>query len=207
MSHSRLSSPAITIENFTLQDGVPPKNIHSALELFWKAFGRKLKIPLGSPEKGMEFLHESMSDRSIVSAIDRNGELLGIATYKSYNPNSLPRDLKHLFATYGKISGLLRGLLLSQLDHQPEAGEMMIESICVDEKARNHGVGRALLGYVKEQAIKQGMKSVILDVIKKNESAHRLYSRLGYHDVRQHSVGFLSPIFGFKESIRMSLSL
>lgn len=204
---SSAPSPLAKIENFTLQDGVPPDNIPSALQLFWQAFERKLKIPLGPPEKGQEFLRHSMGDRSIVSAIRKDGKLLGVATYKSYRPNSLTQDLKHLFATYGKVSGLFRGLLLSQLDQQPATDEMMVESICVDEKARSHGIGHALLGYIKEQATRQGMKRITLDVITKNERAHRLYSRLGYRDIRHHSVGLLSPIFGFKESIRMGLSL
>ncbi|MFT8736387.1 MAG: GNAT family N-acetyltransferase [Zymomonas mobilis] len=207
MSHSTPRPPLSPIKDFKIQDGVPSENMDSAYLLFWKTFARKLKIPLGSQEKAMDFLRRSISSRSIVSATSRSGQLLGVATYKGYNPNALNEELKHLFATYGKIGGILRGILLSQLDHQPKAGQMMVESICVDESARSQGVGRSLLGYIKEQALRQGVEMVILDVIKKNERAHRLYARLGYRDLKRHSVGILAPIFGFKDSIRMGLRL
>lgn len=207
MSHSTPRPPLSPMKDFIIQAGIPPENMDSAYLLFWKTFARKLKIPLGSQEKAIDFLRRSISSRSIVSATSLKGELLGIAIYKGYNPNSLNQDLKHLFATYGKIGGVLRGVLLSRLDHQPKTGQIMVESICVDQAARSQGVGRSLLGYIKEQALRQGMEMVILDVIKKNERAHRLYASLGYCDLKQHSVGILAPIFGFRDSIRMGLRL
>lgn len=57
--------------------------------------------------------------------------------------------------------------------------ELYIDDLCIDEKARGLGVGRALYEYVKKFAKDRGYYRVTLHVWDLNENARGFYDKLG----------------------------
>lgn len=58
---------------------------------------------------------------------------------------------------------------------------LRVEEICVDERFRRQGVGRALIQAVREEAQALGCPRVVLDVWSFNEEAMRFYQSMGFH--------------------------
>ncbi len=56
---------------------------------------------------------------------------------------------------------------------------LYIDDLCVDERARGKGVGRALYDYVKDYARSIGCYNLTLNVWARNEAALRFYRGLG----------------------------
>ena len=56
---------------------------------------------------------------------------------------------------------------------------LYIDDICVDEKCRGTGVGKALYSYVREWAKEQGYTRITLDVWSCNPSAMQFYIAMG----------------------------
>ena len=60
-----------------------------------------------------------------------------------------------------------------------EHGTLYIDDICVDEKARGQGAGRALFEAIKAYAAEKGCYNVTLNVWTCNPGAMAFYTRLG----------------------------
>ena len=57
--------------------------------------------------------------------------------------------------------------------------------LVVDPECRRQGVGRALMGAVKEWAKSRNAEFIELGVLAQNEGAIRLYENLGFRDSRK----------------------
>lgn len=77
------------------------------------------------------------------------------------------------------------GYVFTQLQEQPFSTNMVqfksifIDDLCVDSAARSHGVGRALLDFVKEEGKRLGCYEITLNVWAGNDSAIRFYEKNG----------------------------
>ena len=58
---------------------------------------------------------------------------------------------------------------------------MVIHTFLVHPDFRRSGAGKLLMDFAEVQALKEGKKTIRLDVYEKNEPAVRLYERQGYH--------------------------
>ena len=58
--------------------------------------------------------------------------------------------------------------------------EIIIDALGVKEEYRNQGIGRKLLEFIKEYAIKHGYTNLKLTVNEENENAIHLYEKLGF---------------------------
>lgn len=79
---------------------------------------------------------------------------------------------------------------------------MVIHTFLVHPDCRQEGLGRRLLTFAEEQAVKEGKKAIRLDVYEKNAPAIRLYERLGYRFVETVDMGLGSlglPLFRLYE--------
>ena len=190
---------------FTIVRGIPPELLSPALSLFWKAFSRKLRFTLGSEEKAIRFFERCVVSEQAICVIDSAGQLAGFAALKSDGHSFVNPTLATFRDEYGMLGGVIRALIMSQLDSKPTANDIMIESICVNESVRGMGIGQMLLSYIKDLACKQG-KNVILDVIADNTGARRLYERIGFYEIGRKSFIFSAPLFGFRHAIRMKFN-
>jgi ribosomal protein S18 acetylase RimI-like enzyme len=59
-------------------------------------------------------------------------------------------------------------------------GDCLVEDVFVDESARGHGVGRALLEKATERALERGCRRMELDVNEENTAALALYRSFGF---------------------------
>lgn len=62
------------------------------------------------------------------------------------------------------------------------AGEGHVTNVAVHPDYRERGIGKSLLQAVEEVATARGHRRMTLEVRVSNESAHRLYCKLGYVD-------------------------
>ena len=189
----------------SLVSGLPAEQRRAALDLFWSAFSRKLRFSLGPEERALRILARGIDPESTLCAIDAAGKLVGFAAIKSAARGFLNLTLTHFYQEYGIASGLLRALIMKQLDYKPADHELMIESLCVNETARGRGIGQMLLSHMQHAASQQN-KQLILDVIADNSGARRLYAHRGFYETGRKNIGFLAPLFGFREVIRMQFT-
>ncbi len=190
----------------TVRRGLCETHRSAAAALYWAAFGAKLARPLGPSSSGIAFLRKTLDGRFAITAV-REGELLGIAGFKTAEGTLIAGEFKDLVATYGRFSAVWRAAILMLLDRTPEAGVLTMDGIAVAPSARGRGVGTRLLGAIGEEAIAQGATSVRLDVIDTNPRAQALYVRNGFVAGKTQHLGPLAPLFGFSSALTMRKSV
>jgi len=106
--------------------------------------------------------------------------------------------IKAIFGFYGFLTGLrvmTRGLRFERIVAPPGKGILCLHNLGVKEQVRGNGYGRQLIAYFLEQAKKQDVTAVGLDVAETNPRAKALYQRLGF-EVKCAREGNLANKFG-----------
>lgn len=75
------------------------------------------------------------------------------------------------------------------LDKEAEMNDFYLDTLCVDPDFQGKGIGSALIQYVEGYARHKGYPRVSLVVENENEGANRLYSRLGYKEMKTITIG------------------
>ncbi|MGE7186969.1 GNAT family N-acetyltransferase [Peribacillus sp. NPDC006672] len=70
------------------------------------------------------------------------------------------------------------------LDKEAEMKDFYLDTVSVDPNFQGKGIGSALIQYVEGYAKQKGYPRVSLVVENENEGANRLYSRLGYKEIK-----------------------
>ena len=106
-------------------------------------------------------------------ALTAHNEIAGICV--SYDGAKLPK-LRQAF-----IEGALKafGRNYADMDDETSAGELYIDSLCVDKKFRGKGIATLLLEATIEKGRKMNLPTGLL-VDTGNPSAERLYHRVGF---------------------------
>ncbi|MCW1930816.1 GNAT family N-acetyltransferase [Pararhodobacter zhoushanensis] len=183
--------------------GIPPDQIDTAAALYWQAFGGKLGRLMRPEEKALRFFAQVIVPAFAISAVDADGQLLGLAGFKTDAGGLVAGGLADLARVYGWPGALWRGPLLALLERELEPGVLQMDGICVSAQARGQGVGTALLAAIKERAAQRGDRVVRLDVINTNPRAEALYRREGFAPVSRESLGPFRWLFGFSSALRM----
>ncbi len=189
--------------DFSIERGVRAAHLAPAASLFWGAFGAKLGFALGPDRKAEAFLHRVMDPAYAVSAVDREGALLGVAGFKTPEGGFVGGEWADLVAIYGRISATWRAGTLSILERDCVPGILLMDGIFVTPAARGRGVGSSLLEAVVAEAVRRDLAAVRLDVIDTNPRARALYERRGFRAVDETRLGLLRHIFGFSSSAEM----
>lgn len=88
---------------------------------------------------------------------------------------------------YGPTLRLLlvvaRSMIATYQRTLPDA--VFLHSVVVDEGQRGQGVGRQLMNALEAQALAEGYRSSLLQVLAANQPARRLYTQLGYQPIWQ----------------------
>ena len=192
---------------FKVQNGFEPEHKEQAIRLFWDAFKGKLHPVMKPEEKALNFLRLVADSNHAISAVNDEGELLGIAGYKTRNGSFIGGDLKEICSIYGPMSGTVRGIIMSFLERPLQPGTLLMDGIFVSKQARGQGIGSALLSALKSQAQSEGFKQVRLDVIDTNPRARALYERHGFIAGKITNLGPLRYIFGFQSATTMVCEL
>ena len=187
----------------TLQTGLPDHLRPQAARLYWQAFGGKLGLVLGPEPRAMAYLCRVIRTDQAVAAISPDGQLLGIAGFKTPDGSFASGRPEDLTAIYGLIGGWWRRLVLGLLSDGVDNNRFLLDGICVDASARSLGLGSALLQAICDEGRRRGYKAVRLEVIDSNWRAIALYKRLGFTVTATQSIGLLRLIFGFNAALTM----
>ncbi|MCP4762975.1 MAG: GNAT family N-acetyltransferase [archaeon] len=126
------------------------------------------------------FGKNSFSGRYIVK---KNG-ISAAAVHVSYKELKIYDEIqqwnimKKILGFWGSIRAVILDYWLFSEDIPEDT--LHIDSICVDEKFRNQGIGKEVLAFIDNLAIEMGFKKVRLEVIGKNIGAKELYEREGF---------------------------
>ena len=112
----------------------------------------------------------------------------------SYIKNSIiDKDILVLSA---ELDGKIAGYVVVYFNTYPEEyfkfhKRGFIGSIGVDENCRGHGVGKALLNGVESELKKRNILIIEIDVYSFNQTAEKLYDKLGYKDIKHYKRKFI----------------
>ncbi|MEJ6394092.1 GNAT family N-acetyltransferase [Gymnodinialimonas sp. 2305UL16-5] len=186
-----------------LRAGFPEDQRDKAAALYWEAFGGKLGKLLGPAPRALAFLAPVLNPDFALSVTDANGQLLGLAGFKTEDGALIGGDLQDLAQIHGWPGTLWRAPLLSLLERQVEPEILLMDGICVAPEARGRGLGSMLLEAICAEAARRDLRAVRLDVIDTNPRARQLYERKGFLAKGVERLGPLSWLFGFSSATRM----
>lgn len=186
-----------------IEAGFRPAHKAQVARLFWQAFQGKLAGVLGPTPRALTFLEATLTPEHAICALDDSGGLLGVVGFKTAQGGLVDAAWSDMRHHYGLLGGIWRSLLLNTLERPLAEGQLLMDGIFVDARARGQGVGRALLDAVCQTAQARGCAEVRLDVIDTNPRARALYEREGFMAQGQEHTGPLRPVFGFSSATRM----
>ncbi len=124
---------------------------------------------------------------------------------KEFTEPKLENDITYLndcikddnsFVLKATVANKPVGYIITHINTYPEqhfkyTKKGLIGSIGVDENYRGQGIGTALIKAAEEELKKQGITVMEINVYSFNESAEKLYERLGYKDKSHRRIKFL----------------
>ena len=189
--------------SYAINQGFEPEQSTKIACLFWQAFGGKLAITLGPEEKALGFLRKVVSPDYAYTAVSTDGEVLGVAGFKTAAGAFIGGGMSDLLQTYGIWGAFWGAAFLLLLERPVEDGTLLMDGIFVSEGARGLGVGSALLNAIKNEAKARDCSKVRLDVIDSNPRAQALYERQGFMAGETVDIGPLKFLFGFQKVTTM----
>lgn len=187
----------------TLRHGLPPALLPDAAQLYWQAFGGKLGQVMGPEPRALRYFERVIQPGFAIVALNNNGNLLGMAGYKTPAGSFSGGNGADLRAIYGVLGAAWRIPLLWFLGRDVDNDRFLLDGICVSRDARGMGIGSALMDAICAEAIARGYGAVRLDVIDTNWRAKALYERLGFVVEKTTSIGILQLAFGFRSATTM----
>lgn len=188
---------------FTVEHGFAADQRHAVARLFWQGFGGKLGRVMGPEARAVAFVESLLDPAFGLSAVGEDGELLGIAGFKTADGSFVGGSLADMAKVYGWLGGLWRGVLLELLERDPAPDVLLMDGVVVRADARGMGVGSALLDGIVAEAARRGLSGVRLDVIDSNPRARALYERKGFRATGTSHLGPLRHVFGFEAATTM----
>ncbi|MGC3939172.1 GNAT family N-acetyltransferase [Roseobacter sp. EG26] len=188
---------------YSISTGFTPDERATVAALYWQAFGFKLGRVLGPEEKALAFLCDVLDPEFALVARDTEGQLLGIAGFKTSKGALVGGEYDDLRKIFGAWGGLWRGLILSVIERDLAPDIFLMDGICVKSEARGLGVGSALLEAIKQKAMELEKTGVRLDVIDSNPRARALYVRQGFEPQKTEQTGPFRYIFRFESATQM----
>lgn len=183
--------------------GLPEHLRAQAAALYWQAFGSKLGRVLGPDDRAIAFLQRVMRADHCICAISDDGQLLGIAGFKSPHGSFAGGSGQDLRVIYGRIGAAWRQGLLGMLQSEIDNDRFLVDGICVARDQRGRGIGGALVAALISQARDRGYPAIRLEVIDTNIRARALYERMGFAPWRSEAIGPLRHVFGFSRAVTM----
>ncbi len=191
------------MNGITLQLGLHDRHRPQAARLYWQAFGGKLGLVMGPEPRAMHFLQRVIRADQVITALGPEGQLLGIAGFKTSKGGFASGQAEDLRAVYGAFGAWWRKTVLGWLSDEIDNDHFLLDGLCVDAPARGQGLGAALLNAICAEAQLRGYSAVRLDVADSNWRAIALYRRLGFEVTGRQNIGSLRLIFSFSSALIM----
>lgn len=181
----------------TIHKGLLQSQRTEAAALYWEAFGGKLGTVLGPSNKALGFLEAVIRADHCYVAQSPEGQLLGLAGFKSPSGSFAGGSIHDMSRVYGWWGAQWRSLALWSLSRETDNNRFLIDGISVTRHARGIGIGTALLAALYAEAEQRGYDAIRLDVIDSNWRAKALYERENFIPIRTQGIGPLRHLFGF----------
>ncbi|MEH7385177.1 GNAT family N-acetyltransferase [Bacillus sp. JJ1521] len=96
------------------------------------------------------------------------------------------------------------------LDQEADEGDFYIDTVCVDDRFRGHGIGTMLLKEAEKLALQKGYSRVTLNVARDNPLAKKLYNQIGYQEekviqINKHPYDYMVKTFELENNSRREL--
>lgn len=189
--------------SISIRPGFDERHRGEVASLFWGAFQGKLSRSLGPDHKALDFITGALRPEFAFSALDGDGQLMGVAGIKTEKGGLVGGTFSDLRAVYGLWGAVWRGVLLEQFERPLADGVLQMDGIFVHPDARGRGIGGELLKAVIWTAEMNRYSQVRLDVIDSNPRARALYERMGFEASGELTTGVLAPLMGFKRATTM----
>lgn len=190
-----------------VRNGLPDHLRPQAAALYWQAFGSKLTRVLGPEPLALAFLQRVIRGDHCLYVLGAEGDLIGIAGFKSPMGSFASGEAHDMRAVYGRVGAAWRAGALRLLQSEVDNDRFLVDGICVARPHRGRGVGSALLDGLMAEARFRGYGAIRLEVIDTNIRARALYERMGFAAWRHESLGPLRHIFGFSRATTMIRAL
>lgn len=199
----RPSDPAAPPAGVRYAPGLPETLREDAARLYWQAFGAKLGRVMGPEAKALRWLTGAIMPDHAVVALSDDGQLLGLAGFRSSRGSFAMTDFATLARAYGPAGALWRWTALWCLTREVDNDRFLFDGICVVPGQRGRGVGTGLIAATADLAAARGYRELRLDVIDTNLRARALYERLGFRSAGVQRLGPLRHVFGFDAAVTM----
>ncbi len=174
-----------------------------AAALYWQAFGGKLGRVMRPEARALSYVARVMRPDHAYAAVGMDGEVVGIAGFRSPLGSFVGGGLAELRGTYGLAGGTLRAGLLSLLTRDTDNDRFLVDGLCVRADLRGRGIGRALLEALCAEGRARGYRQARLDVVGGNIRARALYERAGFVAAGQSHSRVTGLLFGFRSVTMM----
>lgn len=195
----------MTSRQFTIRslDGLSAAHRSAAVRLFWGAFRDKLGALLGPDARALGVLDlVAQADHALV-ALGPDGQVVGVAGFRSPRGSFVALDLPALVRGYGRFGGWWRNAVLGWLGREVDNTRFLIDGLAVAPDWRSQGIGSALIEALADQARARGYPVLRLDVADHNTRARALYDRLGFDPAGHQRLWLLAPLFRTRGSTVM----
>ena len=185
------------MRDFAICHGLPVALRAEAAALYWSAFGAKLNRIMGPEARALAYLDRALQANHLIAALSPQGQLLGIAGFKSPQGAMADGDLADLSAAYGPVGAAWRLAALRLLRSETDNVRFLVDGISVLPEAQGQGVGSGLIEALCAEGRARGYGEIRLEVITTNPRAQALYERHGFVAIKTESLGALRLVFGF----------
>lgn len=186
-----------------ISSGFPERDRAQIAALYWEAFGQKLGRVMGPRDRALRFFEAVLDPAHAICAHGGNGDLLGVAGFKTHTGALVGGGMGDLARVYGWFGAMWRVALLALLERDTENDRFLMDGIFVAPAARGQGVGTALLDAIADKARTRGHSEARLDVIDTNPRARALYERQGFVAIKTQNLGVLRYAFRFESATTM----
>lgn len=175
-------------------------------ELYWEAFGRKLRPGFADEPTGCSVLRDALRPDRVLVARDA-GRVVGVCGFSRSGAGVADLSWSRLRKSLPVFSALRAILVLSVLSRPGRTDSLVLDGICVDRAVRGRGIGSSLLHAAADEARRNGASTVSLSVVDTNPRARALYDRLGFLPTGRGELGILSVVYGFDTYTSMQLAV
>ncbi|MEZ3158446.1 GNAT family N-acetyltransferase [Microbacterium sp. BWR-S6Y] len=164
--------------------------------LYWAAFGTKLRTAFPDQERGLAVIEASLRpDNTLIARTP--AEVRGVCGFHADGTGAIDLSWSTLRRHLGILPAVRAAGHLAFLDSGSRPATLVLDGICVDDRARGQGIGTMLLAAADDLGRSMGARAVQLSVIETNPGARRLYERVGFRPVSAGRLGLLSAVYGF----------
>jgi ribosomal protein S18 acetylase RimI-like enzyme len=184
-------------QTLTIQRGFTESQRQAAAEVLYDAFERKLTPLLGDRAHSVALLAASLQPGATLVAVEGD-RVLGVAGLKYGGRTFMAPRFAGFVRIFGTLLAPVRLALFALLDAPMPKDKLLLETLAVHASARGKGIGSQLARATFDIARENGCRTVVLDVVDTNPDAYRLYLRLGFKPVSDHTLPILRPLMGFR---------